>query len=65
MMSLNAHTGWVTDDGSYGACAVITFDENDLTAQQWDTLSILADNDRLPYVQAIMAGMPLDQWEQN
>lgn len=65
MMSRIEKTAWVTDDGSYGVGSVITFDQSDLTAQQWETLSILSDNDRLDYVQAIMAGEPLDEWEQN
>lgn len=56
-------TAWVTADGSYGSGAIIVFDEDSLTEDQWDTLSDLRDNDKYNYVYAIMAGEPLDEWE--
>jgi hypothetical protein len=57
------NTSYVDADGSYGTGALITFDDNDLTDQQWETLSELRDNDKYDYVYAIMSGEPLDEWE--
>ncbi len=58
-------TAWVSDDGSWGAGAIILLDVNDLTEEQWETLSELNDNNKFDYVYAIMAGEPLDKWEVN
>jgi hypothetical protein len=62
-ITLHANKGWVETDGSYGFGDVITFDEDDLTQDQWDVLERLSDTDRIEYVQAIMAGEPLDDYE--
>jgi hypothetical protein len=56
-------TGWVDTDGSYGVGCLILFDPDDLTPDQWETLSNLGDNSRYDYVQAIMNNEPLDEWE--
>ena len=62
-MKLYKNVSWVETDGSYGTSTVILFDYNDLTEEQHETLSNLGDNSRLDYVQAIMSGEPLDEWE--
>ena len=56
-------TAWITDDGSYGVGSIITFDESDLTEDQWDILMELNDNDKCAYVEAIMNNEPLEEWE--
>lgn len=60
---LQLNTAWVETDGSYGVSDVILFGQDDLTDDQWGVLADLGDNDRIEYVQAIMAGEPLDAWE--
>jgi hypothetical protein len=64
-MAITLHTnkGWVAEDGSFGNGDVIIFDADDLTSKQWDTLSELNDYDKLSYVNAILSGNPLDEWE--
>ena len=62
---LTSTTGWVSEDGSWGVSPIITFHVNDLTEEQWETLSELNDNDKFDYAYAIMAGEPLDKWEVN
>jgi hypothetical protein len=62
---LHANASWVETDGSYGTSDVITFDSDDLTQEQWDRLSDMRDSDRMGYVYAIMAGEPLDEWEED
>ena len=64
-LSLHTNTAWVETDGSFGVSDVILFDPSDLTDQQWETLGDLRDSERLDYVNAIMAGEPLDQWEED
>lgn len=59
------NTAWVSEDGSYGSGWLIAFDEDSLTPDQWETLGELNDNDKYDYVYAIMAGEPLDEWENN
>ena len=65
-MALKRYTNasWVETDGSYGTSDIILFDYDDLTEAQHDTLSNLSDRDRLDYVQAIMSGEPLHEWEE-
>lgn len=56
---------WVAEDGSYGGVQdIILFDSDALTDEQWETLDDLSDNDKFDYVQAIMSGEPLDEWEE-
>lgn len=57
------NSGWVETDGSYGVSDVILFGPDDLTEKQWETLTNLSDGDRISYVEAIMKGEPLDEWE--
>lgn len=56
-------TAWVSDDGSYGAGDLLTFDPDRLTDSQWDTLGELSDYSRIDYVQAILNGDDLSEWE--
>ena len=57
------NTAWVDEQGSYGVGEIIMFDDDDLTQEQWELLQNLHDGDRLPYINAIMAGEPLNKWE--
>ena len=57
------YTTYVTADGTYGTGDIILMREGALTDQQWETLTEMRDNDRLDYVNAIMSGEPLDEWE--
>lgn len=61
--TITGNTAWVDADGSYGVGSIITFDANDLTDKQWETLGNLSDNSRMGYVYAILLGQPLDEWE--
>ena len=63
-MKVYKNVSWVETDGSYGTSEVILFDYDDLTEEQHETLSNLSDRDRLDYVQAIMSGESLDEWEE-
>jgi hypothetical protein len=58
-----SQSSWVCEDGSYGSGFVLTFDMNDLTEEQWETLGELSDTDRIEYVQAILDGDDLSEWE--
>ena len=58
------NVGYVSYDGNYGAEAdLLVFDSNALTLQQWETLGELDDNSRYEYVEAILAGKDLSEWE--
>ena len=46
---------WVTDDGSYGGGAHLSFEPNQLTDDQWTKLGEMSDGDRYEYVEAILA----------
>lgn len=63
-IKIHDNTAWVEADGTYGVGAIITFSPSDLSDRQWNVLENLGDNDRLDYVQAIMAGEPTAQWEE-
>jgi hypothetical protein len=63
-MTLHLNVGWVETDGQYGTSDVITFDSDDLTQKQWDTLVDLPEGERISYVEAIMKGENLDEWEE-
>ena len=64
MSNLLSNTGYVSFDGNYGASAdVLVFDNDSLTLQQWETLGELYDNSRYEYVEAILAGKNLSEWE--
>jgi hypothetical protein len=62
-MELRENIGWVSTDGSYGVSDVVLFNSDEITDEQWDTIEGLSDPHRIEYVQAIMAGEPLDKWE--
>lgn len=57
------NSGWISPDGIWGVGDIILFDELGLTEKQWDTLNVLDGRDAFEYVEAIMAGEPLDEWE--
>ena len=64
MSNLLNNIGYVSYDGNYGAEAdLLVFDSNDLTLQQWETLGELDDNSRYEYVEAVLAGKDLSEWE--
>jgi len=54
---------YVSEYGNYGGEAVLTFEHNDLTLEQWETLGELGDSDKLPYVLAILSNQPTEKWE--
>lgn len=45
---------WVADDGSYGGGAMLAFEPNQLTDDQWTKLSEMSDGDRYEYVYSIL-----------
>jgi hypothetical protein len=57
-------TAWVSEYGDWARnTQLITFDHNDLTKEQWDTLETLSDYDRIEYVMAVLDGDDLTEWE--
>lgn len=46
--------GYVSADGNYGYDIAIIFDNDRLTAQQWQTLEELSDHNKLSYVRLIL-----------
>ena len=64
MSHLLNNIGYVSYDGNYGAEAdLLVFDTSDLTLQQWETLGELDDNSRYDYVEAVLNGKSLSEWE--
>jgi hypothetical protein len=55
--------GYVTEDGNYGGDIVLVFEHDALTQEQWDRLGECSDYDRIKYVQAILNGDDLSEWE--
>lgn len=51
---MNNPQAYVTADGSFGVGAVLLFDENALTDEQWDVVDTMSDNYRYEYIQAIL-----------
>ena len=47
---------WVTADGDYGQGDVRQFEPEDLTADQWDDIVNMHENNRYDYVSAILDG---------
>lgn len=65
MSNLLKNIGYVSYDGNYGERAdVLVFDSASLTYQQWETLGELDDNSRYEYVEAVLAGKDLSDWEE-
>jgi hypothetical protein len=57
-------TAWVSEDGSfYSNNYLLTFDPDQLTPEQWDTLAELSDHDRIEYAQAVLDSDDLTEWE--
>jgi hypothetical protein len=64
MSNLLNNIGYVSYDGNYGEQAdLLVFDTDSLTPQQWETLGELDDNSRYEYVEAVLAGKSLSEWE--
>lgn len=55
--------GWVAEDGSFGNGNIILFDPSRLTDKQWNTLADLSDSMKFEYVEAILDGKNLSEWE--
>lgn len=47
---------FVTTDGEYGVDGFLSFDEEDLTYDQWEDVAGLSATDRYDYVEAILKG---------
>ena len=54
---------YVSNYGNWGQEEVIVFNEEDLTEEQWAMLDELPDYEKMPYVEAVLAGDDLSQWE--
>jgi hypothetical protein len=50
-----SNKAFVTTDGEYGV-GVITFEEDDLTQDQWEDVSEMSPADRYDYVEAVLSG---------
>lgn len=61
---INAYKAYVDADGSIGVGALLTFDPEDLTEAQWETVSNLRDSERIEYVWAVLNHQDLRQWEE-
>ena len=55
---------YVSEYGNYGAEEVVTFGEDLLTAEQWENLDILPDNERITYVKLILEGEDVSGFEE-
>lgn len=47
---------WVAEDGTYGGSVHLSFEQDQLTDDQWTKLSEMSDSDRYEYVEAILEG---------
>ena len=47
---------WVAEDGTYGGSVHLSFEQYQLTDDQWMKLSEMSDGDRYDYVAAILEG---------
>jgi hypothetical protein len=57
-------TAWVSEDGSWSYNnQLATFDPEQLTEKQWETVAELPDYERIEYVMAVMDGDDLTEWE--
>ena len=65
-MSYNIHDGAFVDaDGNWSREAtIITFREDELTEQQWLVVDELPDSQKLFYIEAILNGEDVKEWEE-
>jgi hypothetical protein len=56
-------TFYISTDGNYGGGNVIIANYSDFTQQQMDIIDGLHDNDRFWYVQALMTGDDVSEFE--
>jgi hypothetical protein len=63
-MNKNYTSAFVTYDGDYSSDAdILLFNQDDLTAEQWETVVELSDSSRYEYIRAVLDGRSLSQWE--
>lgn len=55
---------YVSEYGNYGVEDVVTFGEDLLTPHQWHVLSEISDMDKFEYVQNILEGNDVSEWEE-
>jgi hypothetical protein len=55
--------GYVSEHGNWGTEEVLVFDDGELTTKQWEFLDILPDSDKIKYVQALLDGEDVSEWE--
>lgn len=55
--------GYVSRHGNWGTEDVLVFDDGELTDKQWELLDILPDSDKMKYVQALLDGEDVSEWE--
>jgi hypothetical protein len=54
---------YVTADGNYGSDEVVEFEYEELTDAQWETVAVLPDRDKFPYVISVLNGEDTSDWE--
>lgn len=55
--------GYVSRYGNWGTEDVLIFDDGELTTKQWELLDILPDSEKIKYVQALLDGEDVSEWE--
>lgn len=58
-----SNKGWVAEDGSFGNGPIIMFEPSRLTDKQWEILADLNDSEKFEYVEAVLDGKNLSEWE--
>jgi hypothetical protein len=56
--------GWIAEDGSYGMCDILVFNESDLQEEHWEIFNELGDNQRFAFVKAVINKEDLSQWKE-
>jgi hypothetical protein len=56
--------GWIAEDGSYGMCDILVFNESDLQEEHWEIFNELGDNERFAFVKAVINKEDLSQWKE-
>jgi hypothetical protein len=56
--------GWIAEDGSYGMCDILVFNESDLQEEHWQIFNELGDNERFAFVKAVINKEDLSQWKE-